>query len=311
MQDQRPALFEDGALARRRDRAMARGFAGGADVLWHAVADLVAERLDDVTRDLPRAITVGTGAGALSRALSGRAGEAGLVQVEPSPRMAEAAGRAAPQAEIRAMTGETLPLDRAEADLAVSALTMHWLNDPVGHLIQLREALSPDGLIIAALFGGQTLSELRAALATAEAEVAGGISPRVAPMGEIRDLGALLQRAGLSMPVADSVPFTLSYADPWALMRDLRAMGETNILADRLRRPTRRAVLTRAVEIYAATHAGPDGRVPATFEVVMLTGWAPGPDQPTPKRPGSARSRLADALGTVEMPAGDKAPRRE
>jgi hypothetical protein len=184
---------------------------------------------------------------------------------------------------------------------------MHALNDPVGHLIQLRRALRPDGLLLATQFGGQTLAELRASLAEAEAECDGGFSPRVAPMAEIRDLGGLLQRAGFAMPVADSERLTVTYASPLHLMRELRAMGETNILIARRRRPLRRATLMRACEIYKQHFGTPEGRVRATFEIVFLTGWAPGPGQPQPLRPGSATALLADALGTTEIGTGEKA----
>ncbi|MCC5975540.1 MAG: SAM-dependent methyltransferase [Rubellimicrobium sp.] len=197
---------------------------------------------------------------------------------------------------------DRLALAPGAHDLIVHDMALHAANDPVGQLVQSRLALQPDGLLIATLFGGQTLHELRAALAQAEAEVTGGLSPRVAPMGEIRDLGALLQRAGLALPVADATPYTVSYTDAFALMRDLRAMGEGNALAARLRHPTRRAVFARAAEVYARTWGQPDGRIPATFEVVTLTGWAPSADQPQPLRPGSANPRRADVVGTTETP---------
>lgn len=198
-------------------------------------------------------------------------------------------------------------LDLAEAthDLIVHAMALHWANDPVGQLIQCRRALKPDGLLLAIAPAGQSLTELRAALGQAEIEVTGGLSPRVAPMGDIRDLGALLQRAGLALPVADNAVFETSYETPLHLMRDLRAMGEGNALAARLRHPTRRTVLRRACEIYANTYAREDGRVTATFELVTLTGWAPDASQPQPLRPGSAAQKLADALGTVERPLKD------
>ncbi len=193
---------------------------------------------------------------------------------------------------------ETLDLPARDYDLILHVLSLHWANDPVGQLIQCRRALAPDGLLIAALFGGQTLTELRAALTEAESEVTGGLSPRIAPMGELRDLGGLLQRAGFALPVADQMPLSVTYETPFHLLRDLRAMGETNALTDRLRRPTRRAVLARAAQIYADRHAAPDGRIPATFEIAFLTGWAPAEGQQQPLRPGSAQTRLADALGT-------------
>lgn len=200
---------------------------------------------------------------------------------------------------------ELLDLTEASLDLIVHGLCLHWADDPVGQLIQCRRALRPDGLCLALTLGGQTLHELRAALAQAETEVTGGLSPRVAPMAEIRDLGALLQRAGFALPVAESAPLTVSYASALHLMRDLRAMGESNALHARLRTATRRAVLLRAAAIYGESFALPEGRVRATFEIITLTGWAPDASQPKPLRPGSAAQRLADALGTSETPLKD------
>ena len=200
---------------------------------------------------------------------------------------------------------DVLDLEPGAHDLVVHAMGLHWANDPVGQLIQCRRALQDDGLLIAITLGGQTLHELRAALGQAEIEVTGGLSPRVLPMGEIRDLGALLQRAGLALPVADSFTLTASYPSALHLMRDLRAMGETNALTGRLRRPTRRAVLLRAAAIYAAEFGDAQGRVPASYEIVTLTGWAPDDSQPKPLRPGSAAQRLADALKTQETPLKD------
>lgn len=196
---------------------------------------------------------------------------------------------------------DVLDLPVASHDLVIHALALHWANDPVGQLVQCRRALVPDGLFLGFLFGGQTLAELRACLAQAEAEVTEGLSPRVLPMGEIRDLGALLQRAGFALPVADSFTKTVTYGDFGALLHDLQAMGEGNALAARLRRPTRRAVFARAAELYAAHHSE-GGRLRATFEIICLTGWAPHEGQQKPLRPGSAAQRLADALGTAELP---------
>lgn len=300
----RPDLFDLSLLARRRDRAMRLGYAGGADFLMREVAAMIAERLEEVTRTFPRVALVGTGAGAVGRAV--RPGGEGLVQLDASPTMARAAAAACPGAETRVLDGETLDLGEGAFDLALSALTLHHVNDPVGQLVQLRRALGPDGLMIAALFGGQTLHELRASLAEAEVQVCGGLSPRIAPMGEIRDLGTLIGRAGFAMPVADTERLTVTYETPLHLMRELRAMGETNVLAARRRQPMRRDMLARAAEIYAAHYAEPSGRVRATFEIVFLSGWAPGPDQPVAKRPGSATTRLADALGTAEVGTGVK-----
>ncbi len=199
---------------------------------------------------------------------------------------------------------DILPLEPAAHDLVVHAMALHWANDPVGQLVQAARVLRPDGLLLAIFPAGRTLAELRAVLAEAEVAVRGGLSPRVLPMGEIRELGALLQRAGLALPVADSLTLTASYDSALHLMRELRAMGEANALASRERRPLRRAVLEEAVRRYAEAY-GRDGRVPATFELITLTGWAPDASQPRPLRPGSAAARLADVLGTEELPAGD------
>ena len=197
---------------------------------------------------------------------------------------------------------DTLALSPAAHDLVIHDMGLHWANDPVGQLVQCRHALRPDGMLIATLFGSETLHELRISLAEAEVEVTGGLSPRVAPMGEIRDLGGLLQRAGLALPVADGLPFTVSYADAFALMHDLRGMGEGNAMQTRLRQLTRREVMTRAMQIYATRFGTPDGRITATFEVITLTGWAPAPTQQQPLRPGSATHRLAQALHVTETP---------
>lgn len=200
---------------------------------------------------------------------------------------------------------DVLDLTESAHDLILHAMTLHWANDPVGQLIQCRRALKPDGLLLVVALGGQTLHELRAALGQAEIEITGGLSPRIAPMGEIRDLGALLQRAGLALPVADSAVLRTSYATPLHLMHDLRAMGETNAMTSRLRRATRKSVFLRAMELYAEAYSDDPGRITATFELITLTGWSPDSSQPQPLRPGSAAQRLADALNTVETPLKD------
>ena len=200
---------------------------------------------------------------------------------------------------------ETLDLAPGAHDLVIHAMGLHSANDPVGQLIQCRRALKEDGFLLVFLLGGETLHELRAALGQAETEITGGLSPRIAPMGEIRDLGALLQRAGLALPVADSLRLTAEYRDLLHLMHDLRGMGETNILSGRLRRPTRRAVFARAQALYARHFATPEGRLRASFDLVSLTGWAPSDSQPQPLRPGSAQARLADALNTTETELPD------
>ncbi len=201
-----------------------------------------------------------------------------------------------------------LDLTPGAHDLVIHALALHWADDPVGQLVQCRRALAPDGLFLGFLFGGQTLAELRACLAEAETLVTGGLSPRILPMGEIRDLGGLIQRAGLALPVADSFTRRVLYRDLPHLAQDLRAMGEGNALAQRLRRPTRRAVFAQASDLYA-TLADAEGRIPATFEIICLTGWAPHDSQQKPLRPGSAVQRLADALGSDDVPLPGPKPK--
>ena len=200
---------------------------------------------------------------------------------------------------------DTLDLAVGQFDLVIHAMCLHWANDPVGQLIQCRRALAEDGLFLAVALGGQTLSELRAALSDAESQVTGGLSPRVAPMAEIRDLGALLQRAGLALPVADSIVLTAMYRDLPHLMHDLRTMGETNALSGRLKYPTQRDVFDRATSLYSTHFGTDDGRIPASFEIITLTGWAPSETQQKPLRPGSAQARLADALRTDETSLPD------
>ncbi len=201
---------------------------------------------------------------------------------------------------------ETLALAPGSHDLVVHAMCLHWADDPIGQVIQCARALQPDGLFLAAFPGAQTLRELRAALAAAEVFVASGLSPRVAPMIDLRDAASFLQRAGLALPVADISPRTVTYRTLLHLVRDLRAMGEGNALAQRHRKPLPRRFLTEAVRCYPAAH--PDGRVTAHFDLVFLAGWAPHERQQKPLRPGSAAMRLSDALGSEERPAGDTAP---
>jgi SAM-dependent methyltransferase len=191
---------------------------------------------------------------------------------------------------------ETLSLAPGAFDLIVHAMTLHWANDPVGQLVQCRRALEPDGLFLAVLPGGRTLHEVRASLAEAESRLAGGLSPRVLPMGEIRDLGALLMRAGFALPVADSVRLRASYRDLFHLAAELRAMGEGNALAARPGRRSGRTLFALAQDIYARAFPADGNRIAATWELIFLTGWAPGPGQPKPLRPGSALMRLSDAL---------------
>jgi SAM-dependent methyltransferase len=198
------------------------------------------------------------------------------------------------------MDDELPPFADGSIDLVVSALSLQWVNDLPGALAQVRRALRPDGLFLATFVGGDSLTELRESFLTAEAELTGGATPRVAPFADVRDLGGLLQRAGFALPVTDQDRLTLRYATPLDLMRDLKAMGAGNVLRERSRRPLRRSVLSRAMEIYADRASDPDGRVRATITLVSMSGWAPHESQQRPLRPGSAKVRLADVLGTRE-----------
>jgi SAM-dependent methyltransferase len=258
-----------------------------------------------VNRRFDRAADLGARDGAFCRALAGTAAAARigfLVQADLCPAMI---GRAA--GARLAADEERLPFAQGSLGLVVSSLALHWVNDLVGALIQIRLALAPDGLFIGALLGGATLTELRGCLLAAEIELTGGAGPRVSPFADAADGAALLQRAGFALPVADTDSVTVRYDHPLRLLADLRAMGETSALVERPRAPLKRAVLGRACQLYIERHAGADGRIPATFEIITLTGWSPHPDQQQPLRPGSARTRLADALGSPEQAAGEKA----
>ena len=290
------AVFDRPLLALRRAHARERG--AETFLLDHVAHDL-AERLSVVLRKFELAADLGTPGDAVRDLLVERKLAARVIAAGPAPQN----GCAIIADE------EALPFADASLDLAVSALSLHFVNDLPGTLIQIRRALKPDGLFLCALLGGNTLTELRQSFAAAEAEIEGGISPRVAPFADLRDLGALLQRAGFALPVADLDRLIVRYADAFSLMHDLRRMGATNILVERRRKPTRRATLLRMAEIYRERFSDPDGRVRATFDIIWLSGWAPHASQQQPLKPGSARRRLADALKTSEIPAGEKAGR--
>lgn len=289
----------------RRNRAAA-GFAAH-DFLVARAGEEIAERIAGVNRDFEMAADIGSHRGALAEATAKTGLPTGKIGTIVSADLSPAMLAAAPGLRVAA-DEEALPFRDASLNLVTSILSLHWVNDLPGALIQIRRALKPDGLFLGALFGGETLTELRQSLAAAEIELDGGLSPRVSPFADIRDVGALLQRAGFALPVVDGDRVTVRYADPFRLMAELRGMGETNALAERRRTPLRRATLMRAAEIYREKFGLPDGRVPATFEIVMATGWAPHEDQQKPLRPGSAEARLADALGSVEHPAGENTP---
>lgn len=284
-----PQIFDTALLNDRRTRAAPA--ATSHDFLLARAADDIAERLSLVRRTFPAALDLGAHHGLLGRRIAAMSGIETLASLDPCPALLALC----PPPRIGASL-ELLPLADASLDLVVSALALHLVNDLPGTLIQIRRALRPDGLFLGALLGGATLTELRQAWLIAETEVTGGASPRVAPFVDVRDLGTLIQRAGFALPVVDSDTVTVTYADPIALMREIKAMGASNMLTERLRRPVARRLLQRAAEVYAERFATPDGRVPATFEILTVTAWAPSPDQPKPLRPGSAQVSLADVL---------------
>ncbi len=284
------AIFDRSLLRRRRERA-APGLAA-VDFLIREVAARLAERLADVRRRFPLALDLGCHTGQLAAALGADAPIERLVQADLAPAMV----RRSPGLGVVA-DEELLPFGAARFDLVLSCLSLHWVNDLPGTLAQIGHTLKPDGLLLAALPGGATLRELREALLRAELEQDGGASLRVSPFVDLRDAGALLQRAGFALPIVDLETIVVTYDQPLQLMQELRLMGEANVLVDRGRRPLRRATLHRACELYRQLFADARGRLPATFQVLMLSGWKPGPDQPKALRRGSGQHNLARALG--------------
>jgi SAM-dependent methyltransferase len=284
-----PAIFDRKLMRLRQARALAYG---PETFLIDRVAVDLGERLEAVLRTFERAADIGTPTNVVRRML------------KASGKVAAVYGGDSVVADE-----EALPFAEGSLDLVVSALALQFVNDLPGTLIQIRRALKPDGLLLAALLGGDTLIELREAFAEAEAEIEGGVSPRVAPFADVRALGGLLQRAGFALPVVDSDRLTVRYDNVFALMRDLRRMGATNILIERRRTPLKRATLLRMAEIYAQRFADSDGRLRATFEIVWLSGWTPHESQQKPLKPGSATQRLADALGSKEISTGEKTGR--
>jgi SAM-dependent methyltransferase len=297
----RTRLFDRLLIEARRRRARR---IGPATFLLDRVAEDFADRLAAVLRRFERAVDLGTPTPAVRAALAGNSAIGDMIAVA-------AAFEAADPAPRRVVADlEALPFAAGSLDLAVSAFALQTVDDLPGALIQIRRALKPDGLFLAALLGGDTLTELRESFAVAESEITGGVSPRVAPFADLRDMGALLQRAGFALPVTDVDRVVARYSSPLALMADLRRMGATNPLIERRRVPLRRAILARVLEVYAERFSDPDGKVRASFDIVWLSGWAPHESQQQPLEPGSARARLADALGTREISAGEK-PERE
>lgn len=282
-------IFDTDLLATRLRRAVRIGDAG-AGFLMDRAADDLGERLATVGRRFAQAATLFCVTPAAGEALvaSGKADEVLRVEADPA-LLAGGDGTAAPP--------ETVPFAPESLDLAVSLYALHAMNDIPGMLVQTRRALRPDGLFLGCMAGAGTLAELRTALLQAETELYGGASPRVFPFADVRDAGALLQRAGFALPVADLEAATVRYDTMFELMGDLRAMGATNVLAARSRRPGSRALFARAAEIYAERFADPDGRVRATFSTIWLSGWAPHASQQQPLKPGSATVSLAAVLG--------------
>jgi len=295
-------VFDRATLRQRRERA-ARHWDNHA-FLKREIATRLVERLDDVRRRFVTALDLGCHGDEIATALGGQETVQTLVRADLGLGFARTA-----QGPTVVADEEALPFAPQSFELVLSAMDLHWVNDLPGALIQIARILKPDGLFLGAMLGGGTLWQLRQALTAAESEVESGLSPRVSPFADLRDAAGLLQRAGFALPVADSETIDVEYENALALMRDLGAMGESNLVAERRRGFSRRATLLRAAEIYGERFALPSGRVAASFEVLFLHGWAPHASQPKALRPGSAAHRLAEALGTTEISTGEKAAR--
>ena len=295
-------VFDRATLRQRRERA-ARDW-DRHSFLKREIAERLVDRLADVRRTFPLALDLGSHGDEVATALGGHKLVEQLVRTDLGPGFASRARGPAVVADE-----EFLPFASGRFDLVLSAMDLHWVNDLPGTLIQIARILKPDGLFLGAMLGGATLWQLRQALTAAESEIDSGLSPRVSPFADLRDAAGLLQRAGFALPVADSETIEVEYDNALALMRDLNGMGESNLVAERRRGVTRRATLMRAAELYGERFSLPSGRVAASFEVLYLHGWAPHASQPKPLKPGGAAQRLADALGTSEMSAGEKVER--
>jgi len=293
-------LFDRRLLRRRRAR-----FAHEVterEFLIAQVAREIAERIEIMLREFPRALDLGAYHGLLGRTVGALQSVGEMIYAESVFDYAARCPRPALVCDE-----DLLPFKDASFNLIVSGLALHRVNDLPGSLVQIRRALAPDGLFMAAALGGRALIELREALLEAEGEIDGGASPRVSPFGDVREYGALLQRVGFALPVTDAEELTVIYGSPRELMHEIRALGGGNVLLARSKAPLHRRTLERAEEIYRARHATPDGKIKATFQFVFMSGWAPDPSQQKPLKPGSAQARLADALNTQEQSTGDKA----
>jgi SAM-dependent methyltransferase len=300
-------IFDRRQVRRQRDRASRT--LPAADFLFREGAERLTDRLLDVQRSFPVALDLGCHSGQIADAAAPLRKIDLLIQADLAPAMASAAG-ARHAVPTLVADEELLPVAPASLDLVLSNLSLQWVNDLPGALTQIRQALKPDGLLLAALLGTETLRELRSVLMEAEAETAGGVSPRVSPFVDVRDAGDLLTRAGFALPVVDVDTVTVTYADMFKLMTDLRLMGETNAVLERPRHMSRRALFLRAAALYAERFPAPGARIKASFQLVTLTAWAPHASQQRPLRPGTAKTSLAAALGTTERPAGESVPRR-
>lgn len=295
------SLFDRTLVRSRLTRARRIGY---ADFLLKRAVEDAQDRLAAVLRPFEAALDLGTPSPALAGALAGTGRAGRVAYAAPVPEASH--GFATEGLVTLVADAEFLPFGPARFDLVTSLLALHAIDDLPGALVQIRQALKPDGLFLGCMLGGRTLTELRQCLTDAESEVTGGLSPRIAPFADVRDVGGLLQRAGLALPVTDADLLRVRYSDMFALMHDLRAMGLTNPLAQRQRVPTRREIFLRAALLYSERFADPDGRIPASFELIWMSGWAPHESQQKPLRPGSAKMRLADALGVPERSAGEK-----
>jgi NADH dehydrogenase [ubiquinone] 1 alpha subcomplex assembly factor 5 len=295
-------VFDRDVLRLRRERAARRW--DRQAFLKREIAARLVERLGDVRRTFPLALDLGCHGDEIAQAVGASTTIDRLIRADLGFGFAKLAQGPAVVADE-----EALPFAPQRFDLVLSAMDLHWVNDLPGALIQIGRILKPDGLFLGAMLGGATLWQLRQALGAAESEIEGGLSPRVSPFADLRDAAGLLQRAGFALPVADSETIDVEYPDALSLMRELGAMGEGNLVAERRRGLARRATFVRAAEIYAERFAQPSGRIAASFEVLFLHGWAPHASQPKPLKPGQAARRLADALGTVEQSTGEKAER--
>jgi NADH dehydrogenase [ubiquinone] 1 alpha subcomplex assembly factor 5 len=294
------ALFDRSLLRKRRSRFAHE--VGEREFLLAHVAREIAERIEIMLRDFPRALDLGAYHGLLGRTVGALPSVGDMIYAESAYAYAAQCPRPALVCDE-----DLLPFKDGSLNLVVSGLALHRVNDLPGSLIQIRRALAPDGLFMAAALGAGALIELRTALLEAEGETTGGASPRVSPFGDVRAYGGLLQRAGFALPVVDTEVLTAVYPGPRDLMREVRALGGGNVLTARSRAPLPRRTLERAEEIYRERHGTPDGKITATFEFVFMSGWAPHESQQQPLKPGSAAQRLADALHTEEHAAGDKA----